>query len=66
MTMMELSEELMTLGHGDIFDGDIYDIIDIDSMSGSFYDIEGDCVVEFKVINLKKSEGCLYTLVEII
>ena len=64
MTLIDLSERLIERGHEDIFDGDILDILEIKSMTGSFFDKNGDPVIYFKIKELKPSEGYLYTVIQ--
>lgn len=55
ITLLELDKELQAKGgFTDLFDCALGDIIDTETMTGSFADIEGNKVIEFNVIEMNE------------
>lgn len=61
MTLLELSNELVAIGFPDLFDYDVeQDILNIEEMSGSVADVEGDVIVYFDIVKLGEFDKEIY------
>ena len=65
MTLLELSNILTEKGFADIFDGDIEDCLNFETMTGSWADVEGNEIIEFDIIELSPESDHLNTVVEL-
>ncbi len=66
ITLLELSKILLEAGFPDIYDFQVDgDILDLDTMTGSIADTEGNKVIEFKIIEIGNTENFLDTVIEL-
>ena len=65
VTLLELSNILTEKGFADIFDGDIEDCLNFETMTGDWADVEGNEIIDFDIIELSPETDHLNTIVEV-
>ena len=66
MTLLELSNILVAEGYADIFDSQIDgECLDLDSMTGSWADIQGNEIIYFDIVKLDEESNHLNTIIKL-